>query len=570
MCRSKQNKIEFRETEPLVDESPSQEDVEHFTSKRSHPLQDRFLSRTWVCKMVFAVFMFVVGVLVGGNVDFKWSSIPFSTSSSNSIETPETVALPPSAAPVGAPPTAAKPKPVDTTVTSVPSPSAPPKNTAPAPSIPPKNTASSPRSPPKKAPTQPIAANKTPTSPPTTNRVRGSSPPTPQSFNLKGSAARTSENHDIAGHQEELLVESSLESDDENYSDDDVFLDHDVKKSTQIQKPTKKSNKNPKKGNQTNRGNNNGSNSMSIKGLDVPGAVYGYNDVDWSDCIFKGPTCNHYSNYSPIVLRHHRLIFFHCPKNGSTEWLKLFRRMMGYKDWATLSPHDPYQNGLSRLDQYPRHVQLMMMTSPKWTRAMFVRDPLERVLSAYLNKGLSSERYLKKKCCLIFPRGTDDEREKELELLQRENPSCVPLAPYEQQPTLDNFPFETFVNEFMEPCSDIHWRPQSERIHYKNWKFLNFIGHFDNLHEDMVELLSKVKAIQYAETGWGENGDLGLFERERSEAEGPVTHSHDRLNEFYTPELKKKVLKYVKQDYINQWMNLTKPEGFFEAINGDD
>lgn len=121
----------------------------------------------------------------------------------------------------------------------------------------------------------------------------------------------------------------------------------------------------------------------------------------------------------------------------------------------------------------------------------------------------------------------------------------------------------------MEHCNDIHWRPQNERIRYKNWKFLNFIGHFDTLHEDMVRLLSQVKADKYAESGWGENGDLGLFEQERSETEGPVTHSHDRLKEFYTPELRKKVLKYVKQDYINKWMNLTKPEGFFEAIQGD-
>jgi Sulfotransferase family len=240
--------------------------------------------------------------------------------------------------------------------------------------------------------------------------------------------------------------------------------------------------------------------------------------------------------------------------------------MMGYKDWKTFSPHDPNSNGLSRLDQYPQNVQLMMLTSPKWTRAMFVRDPLERVLSAYLNKALSTERYLKKKCCTIYPRRSDDEREKELNLLQKENPNCVQLAPYEQQPTIENFSFETFVNDFMQQCNDIHWRPQNERIRYKNWKFLNFIGHFETLHDDMVELLKKVKAYQYAQSGWGDNGKLGLFERERSETEGPVTHSHDRLQEFYTPELRKKVLKYVKQDYLNRWMNLTKPEGFLEAI----
>jgi hypothetical protein len=303
--------------------------------------------------------------------------------------------------------------------------------------------------------------------------------------------------------------------------------------------------------------------------IDVPGAVYGYNDVDWGDCIFKGPACNNSSNYSPIVMKNHRLIFFHCPKNGSTEWLKLFRRMMGYDDWKTFSPHDPFHNGLSRLDQYPRRAQLTMMTSPIWTRATFVRDPLERVLSAYLNKALSSERYLKKKCCQIYPRGSDEQRQIELQLVQQKNPKCIQLAPFEQRPTLDNFAFETFVNDFMEQCNDIHWRPQNQRIRYKNWKFLNFIGHFETLHNDTVRLLTQVKASQYAQSGWGENGDLALFEQERSKTEGPVTHSHDRLQEFYTPELRRKVLKYVKQDYTNKWMNLTKPVGFLQAIHED-
>jgi hypothetical protein len=75
-------------------------------------------------------------------------------------------------------------------------------------------------------------------------------------------------------------------------------------------------------------------------------------------------------------------MFFVVPKNGSLEWLKLFRRMMGYDDWKTFPPHDVRHNGLPRLDEFNKEQEFKMMTSAEWTRAMFVRNPLERVLLA--------------------------------------------------------------------------------------------------------------------------------------------------------------------------------------------
>jgi hypothetical protein len=97
------------------------------------------------------------------------------------------------------------------------------------------------------------------------------------------------------------------------------------------------------------------------------------------------------------------------------------------------------------------------------------------------------------------------------------------------------FPFDMFVDEFMEQCDDIHWRPQSARICHVNWKFLNFFGFFDNLHEDAKVLLQKIGAYhQFAESGWGDFIDLGLFEREQSKHEGPVTH-HVIASTNFTP-----------------------------------
>ncbi|KAG7353254.1 sulfotransferase family protein [Nitzschia inconspicua] len=286
-------------------------------------------------------------------------------------------------------------------------------------------------------------------------------------------------------------------------------------------------------------------------------------DLDWDDTIFQ-----HFeSDNDPVVLESHKLLFFTVPKNSCTEWKQLFRRMMGYEDWNKppfLHPHDPRTNGLSYLGTYDKDKQEEFMTSPEWTRAIFIRDPLERMLSAYLNKGLSEERYIKRWCCKISPKETEEERQSELEYLEKTNPSCVPLAPWETQPNVDTFTFETFVNEFMFQCNDKHWRPQSQRMYPNNWKFLNFIGRMENLHEDAKKLLQKIGAWdEFGSNGWGKYENMSMFERARSDSTN--THSKDRFAQFYTPELKKKALEYLKGDYQNKYLNFTLPDDVDES-----
>jgi hypothetical protein len=281
-------------------------------------------------------------------------------------------------------------------------------------------------------------------------------------------------------------------------------------------------------------------------------------DIDWSDNIFQ-----HFeSDNDPVVIESHKLLFFTIPKNSCTEWKQLFRRMMGYDNWNKfpfLHPHDPRINGLSYLGTYDKAKQEEFMTSPEWTRAMFVRDPLERMLSAYLNKGLSEERYIKRWCCQISPKNTDEERQQELKYLQENNPSCVPLAPWETQPTAETFTFQTFVDEFMLQCNDKHWRPQSQRMFPRNWKFLNFIGRMDNLHDDAKTLLNKIGAWdEFGSNGWGPYENMSMFEKARSDTTN--THSRDHIAQFYTPDLKRKALEYLKDDYENEWLNFTRPE----------
>lgn len=114
---------------------------------------------------------------------------------------------------------------------------------------------------------------------------------------------------------------------------------------------------------------------------------------------------------SPVVVEEYKLIFFTVPKTGCTVFKQLFRRMMGYQDWPNDRqpdmPHNPQVNGLKYLAQFPMRTVKHMLTSPDWTRAIFVRDPKERVLSSYLDKALHENgTHVKRKCCGI-KRGRD-------------------------------------------------------------------------------------------------------------------------------------------------------------------
>ena len=123
---------------------------------------------------------------------------------------------------------------------------------------------------------------------------------------------------------------------------------------------------------------------------------------------------------------------------------------MGYKNWQKQSkendfkqiPHNPKFNGLSYLHQYSLEEANRIMTSPEYTRAIFVRDPKERFLSAFLDKATSNGgAHVQNKCC---PSG-----------------DCIKEA--------QTFP--GFINlVFNKGCRNPHWNSQSRRMEPKYWK----------------------------------------------------------------------------------------------------
>lgn len=282
---------------------------------------------------------------------------------------------------------------------------------------------------------------------------------------------------------------------------------------------------------------------------------------------------------SPVVLKDHKLLFFTTPKVGCSVWKQLFRRMQGLDDWRTQDealPHNPLKNGLTYLHDFTPAQADRMLTDPAWTRAIFVRDPKERFLSAYLDKVVSDDgKYVRRHCCpkqktninMIgnsrFGRPTtalSPEITAMHKLLQCPttdisdrtgsssgvtNSESSPLPSKQPQQQLS---FQEFVSVVFPACQDPHWQPQVERLSTSVWSTINFVGHLEHVESDAMELLQRIGAWKdFGQTEWGRNGDQSIFQ-----GTDDLTHATDsarRFREYYTASLEKTVESLYEQDY---------------------
>jgi Sulfotransferase family len=259
--------------------------------------------------------------------------------------------------------------------------------------------------------------------------------------------------------------------------------------------------------------NDKSNNINNVSGLVMDPRDYIYNVGGW--------------DAAPIVIPKYKLVFFTVPKVACTTWKQAFRRMMGYWDWDHQDEghHDPRVNGLKYLHHFPIGTANEMMTSPDWTRAIFVREPKIRLLSAFMDKALSnSGKHVIEKCC-------------------PETGEC--LAPAQ---TLSGF------LDLTEWCTDSHWQPQAMRVDDKYWPYINFVGHFETVAEDARRLLEHIGAWEeIGRTGWG---DYSIFEKPASQ--NHVTNSQSKASAWYTPALERRVEKMYAGDYNLALLSFTK------------
>jgi len=211
---------------------------------------------------------------------------------------------------------------------------------------------------------------------------------------------------------------------------------------------------------------------------------------------------------SPIVLRKYKLVFWTIPKNSCEEFKRLFRRMEGYADWrtrynsprgyahdgpASTLPHDPSQNGLTYLYNLSAKEATTILNDETWIKALFWRDPMERFVSAYLDK--------------------------------------IVKHPYYN--TRLGWDFKLFVSKVENGKRDVHWNPQCELYDCNKWMpIINFMGHIETAAEDTERLLRQIGAWEdFGANGWGVDKNMPIFQGKKHATH--TTGAHERMHEFY-------------------------------------
>ncbi len=89
-----------------------------------------------------------------------------------------------------------------------------------------------------------------------------------------------------------------------------------------------------------------------------------------------------------MVIHSHRLIYCFIPKVSTTSWKRLFLKLENFSDSVEAigqkQSHRMTRANFRRLDSYPLHKARQLLAT--YTKFVFVRNPFERLLSAYQDK----------------------------------------------------------------------------------------------------------------------------------------------------------------------------------------
>ncbi|XP_043540293.1 carbohydrate sulfotransferase 8-like [Chiloscyllium plagiosum] len=165
----------------------------------------------------------------------------------------------------------------------------------------------------------------------------------------------------------------------------------------------------------------------------------------------------------------YRLLYCEVPKAGCSNWKRVLMVLGGQAQTTAQIEHQAahYSNSLRRLDSFDREGVLLRLRT--YTKLLFVREPLERLVSAFRDKFERPNAYYQP----LFGSA----------IIARYRPNATAQA----LRTGSGLTFPEFVQYLLDPARplgmDIHWEPVSHlcspcRIHY------DFIGRFERLESE--------------------------------------------------------------------------------------
>lgn len=198
---------------------------------------------------------------------------------------------------------------------------------------------------------------------------------------------------------------------------------------------------------------------------------------------------------SPIVLETpYNLVFFPITGVADVAWRCIIRRLLGYPDWYNTTRQF---EGLRYLSNYTIEAASEIMSSDRYTRAMFVRNPLDRIQSNYIKLAMFDKNHEMIQGCNC----------------SRDCGDWGDHGPCHEETKS----FANFLENFMQSCERPYWRPMSRRMEPRYQRNLDFIGNYESLSEHAEQLLKKLIHVGNnisvtAALGWSETLDE-LFDR---------------------------------------------------------
>lgn len=232
------------------------------------------------------------------------------------------------------------------------------------------------------------------------------------------------------------------------------------------------------------------SSSSSVLSSSASGSLYLRRSKQLSNILeerrqlMKKMCAKYKSSISKTITRHHvkniyvedkyKLLYCQVPKAGCSNWKRTLMVLAGQASNVQSIKHDTvhYGNHLKTLDSFDR--QGIMRRLETYTKVIFVREPLERMVSAYRDKFENPNNYYHS----LFG--------KPIISKYRVNPSKSALK------TGNGVTFQEFVQYLLDvhrPVGmDIHWEQANQLCNPCHIDY-DFIGKFENMEEESNLLL---------------------------------------------------------------------------------
>lgn len=230
----------------------------------------------------------------------------------------------------------------------------------------------------------------------------------------------------------------------------------------------------------------------------------------------------------------YKLLYCEVPKAGCSNWKRTLMVLAGLASDARTITHDQahYNNHLKKLDSFD--YKGIMHRLQTYTKVVFVREPLERLVSAYRDKFENPNRHYH----TIYGRPIISK--------YRANPSPEALS------TGNGVTFKEFVQYLL----DVH-RPVGMDIHWNLVDYLchpclidyNFIGKFEKMQEESNFLLRIMKAPS--------NLTLPQFKDRNPKDQKTSSEITEKYFAQVSPWQRQRVYDFYYMDY--QMFNYSKP-----------